>query len=376
MNIKIIPRVYIAWPGQQGGWPADMTQGDFTSDQFKNRVLALIEKLGKAWDKDSRVAYIEMGLIGEWGEMEFPDTKDEIKEAMAAQFDASFKNKLVMIRWPNTYNDHLYNFGYYWDSFAHHDQDYCGFHIRKTSPKWKTAVIGGETAYNWGNVQIQPGQNPEASLSEPVHREYIIDNVRKLHANHLGWIANYDHSDEKVREGAEMLQKVMGYRFVITEVTFPKSLNTGSGFPVFFKVKNTGSSPFYYNWPVEVSLLDPETKQPVWKEQYSNVDIRTWMPGEEWDSDTDSYNVPAKEYTVAQKFDVPDIPPGEYILALSILDPAGNRPGVRFAIRNYFKGGRHPVGRIGINQSIDSHEISGFDDIYIDRSLSYDRVID
>lgn len=374
-NIKIIPRVYIIWPGQEGGWPADMTPGDFTSDQFRDRVLALIKKLGEAWDNDSRVAFIEMGIIGEWGEMEWPDTRNEIKEAMAAQFHESFHNKLVMIRWPNTYDDHIYNFGYYWDSFAHHDQDYCGFHINKTAPKWKTAVIGGETAYNWGNVQIQPGRNPDESLTEAVHRNYIAGKIRKLHANHLGWIADYDQSKEKVRAGAEIIQKVLGYRFVISEVSYPRKIDENTPFIVSFNVKNSGSSPFYYNWPVEVSLLDLETKQPVWKKTCSNLDIRNWMPGDQWDDATGSYKIPAEEYSVTQTFHVPDIPSGEYILALAILDPAGNRPCVRFAIENYFLGGRHPIGKIGVNYTPESFVVSGFDDIKSDNTLSYDRMV-
>ena len=41
-NIKIIPRVYLAWPNRKSGWPADMTTGDFTSEQFKQRVITLI----------------------------------------------------------------------------------------------------------------------------------------------------------------------------------------------------------------------------------------------------------------------------------------------------------------------------------------------
>ena len=374
-NIKIIPRVYLAWPNRESGWPADMTTGDFTSDQFKERVIALIKKLGKAWDNDSRVAYVEMGIIGEWGEMEFPDTRDDIKEAMATQFVASFQNKQVMIRWPNTYNDDIYNFGYYWDSFAHHDQEYYGFHLNNTAPRWKTAVIGGEIAYNWGNVQIQPGKSPDESLTDPVHRDYIIDRIRKLHANHLGWIANYDHNDESVRAGAELVQKAMGYRFVISEVTYPKRIDTDTHFTVSIKVKNTGSSPFYYNWPVEVSLLDPNTKQAVWKKQCSNIDIRDWMPGDQWDDSTDSYAIPAETYTVNQTFLLSGISSGEYILTLAILDPAGNRPCVRFAINNYYNGGRHPLGKVGINHTIDSFSISGFDDIQSDTSLSYDSVV-
>jgi len=371
-NKKVIPRVYIAWPNRESGWPADMTEGDFTSDQFKNRIVALIKKLGKTWDKDSRVAYVEMGLIGEWGEMEWPDTKDDIKEAIAAQFIASFQNKLVMIRWPNTYNDDIYNFGYYWDSFAHQDQEYYAFHLNNTSPRWRTAVIGGEVAYNWGNLQIQPGESPDESLKNPVHRDFIIDRIRKLHANHLGWIANYDHSDENIRAGAEIMQKAFGYRFVITEVTYPKRIETDTKFTVSLKVKNTGSSPFYYNWPVEISLLNPDTKQPVWQKQCSDLDIRDWMPGDKWDDSTDTYTIPAETYLVNQTFLLNDVPSGEYLLALAILDPAANRPCARFAIKNYFNGGRHPIGKIGINHTIDSFSVSGFDDIQTDKSLSYE----
>ena len=373
-NIKIIPRVYLEWPRREHGWPGDMTPGDYTSDQFRQRLLAFIEKLGKAWDNDPRVAYIEMGLIGEWGEMEYPDTGDEIKKAMAAQFNTSFRNKLVMIRWPNTYNDHMYNFGYYWDSFAHLDQEYCGFHIHNTAPKWKTAVIGGETAYNWGNVHIQPGRTPDESLTKAVHRDYIIDRIRKLHANHLGWIADYDQHNDSVRAGAEILQKALGYRFVIQEVNYPVRIETGVPFMVSFKVVNTGSSPLYYNWPVELSLLDPDTRQAAWKEQFTRTDLRNWMPGDQWDESTDSYAIPAETNTVQQTFTLTGIPSGTYILALAILDPSGNRPCVRFAIRNYYKGGRHPIGKVGINHTLDSFDVSAFDEIRGDTLLSYDRM--
>ena len=370
-NIKIIPRVYLLYPHKGNGWPADMTEGDFISDQFKQRVITFIEKLGKVWDNDSRVAFVEMGIVGEWGEMEWPDTKDDIKEAIAAQFAVSFQNKLVMIRWPNTYNDDIYNFGYYWDSWGHHDQQYYGFLLKNVSPRWKTAVIGGEAAYNWGNMLIQPGKSPDETLLKPVHRDYMIDQIRSLHANHMGWIANYTQSNDSVRAGAEIIQKVMGYRFVISEVTYPKRIEKDTKFTVSFKVKNTGSTPFYYNWPVEVSLLDPVTRQPVWKQTCKNIDIRTWLPGDKWDEKNDVYTIPAEINLINQSFVVSNVPSGEYIIALAILDPAGNLPCARFAIKNYYNGGRHPIGKVGVNQNIDSFAVSEFDDIQSDISLFY-----
>lgn len=371
-NIKIIPRVYLAYPNRASGWPADMTEGDFTSDLFKERVIALIRKLGKAWDGDPRVAFVEMGLIGEWGEMEWPDTRDDIKEAIAAQFALSFRNKLVMIRWPDTYNDDMYNFGYYWDSWGHHDQMYYALRLAATSPRWKTAVIGGEAAYDWGNGDIQPGKNPDETLSKSIHRDFMIDQIRKLHGNHMGWISSYDHSDENVRSGAVAVQKALGYRFVITEVCYPKRIDSGSRFIVSFKVTNTGSSPFYYNWPVEVSLLDPVTRQPVWKDTCAGLDIRTWLPGDWWDDERKSYSIPAESNLVNQCFSLSGLKPGEYLLALAILDPAGKRPCARFAIRNYVIGGRHPIGKTGVDTDIEDFGISGFDDLQGDRSLGYD----
>lgn len=370
-NVKAIPRVYLDWPRRPGGWPDDMVEGDYHSDTFKERSLAMIRKLAEAWDNDPRVAYVEMGLIGDWGEQEFPDTREDIKETIAAQFAKSFQNKKIMIRWPNTYNDHIHNFGYYWDSFGHHDQEYYAYHLRKTAPRWQTAVIGGEVAYDWGNFRIQPGANPNESLANPAHRNFIIDRIRSLHTNHLGWISSYNQDDAQVSAGAELMQMAFGYRFVITEASYPKKLTDGEDFVFSFKVTNTGSSPLYYNWPVEVSLLDPQTRNVVWKNQCSGIDLRTWLPGEDWDKNKQKYRTPPQTYTVNQSMNLSEVPSGEYLFALAILDPAGELPSVRFAIENYFHGGRHPIGRVGVENTVETPSIADFDDLRSDNSLHY-----
>jgi len=106
------------------------------------------------------------------------------------------------------------------------------------------------------------------------------------------------------------------------------------------------------------------------------LDIRTWMTGDKWDDSTDTYTIPAEMNSVNQLFLLSGVPSGEYILALAILDPAGNRPSARFAIKNYYNGGRHPIGKIGVNKAIDSFAVSGFDDVQSDKSLSYDKVVE
>jgi len=77
---------------------------------------------------------------------------------------------------------------------------------------------------------------------------------------------------------------------------------------------------------------------------------------------------------VAGRFVMPeDLARGDYILALAILDPAGMLPSVRFAIENYFIGGRHPIGLVGVDQIPPAPELdpASFDDPAADRTLHY-----
>ena len=79
-NIKVIPRVYLHWSGNRKFWPADMQKDDYTSEQFQKRVLRLIERLGECWDNDPRVAFIEMGIFGKWGEHHSPSPSVEMQK--------------------------------------------------------------------------------------------------------------------------------------------------------------------------------------------------------------------------------------------------------------------------------------------------------
>ncbi len=373
-NVKVIPRVYLHWSeDNQKYWPADLKAGDYSSEPFKRRVLRLVERLGACWDRDPRVAFVQMGLIGKWGEHHSPSIEPGMQKLLGDAFTKAFREKKVMVRHPWDFKD--YAFGIYWDSFAHQDQMKShGAGIEKISPRWKTAPIGGEAAYNWGKYRIQPGDSPDDTLSDPAHRKFMIDTIRRLHCNQLGWVANYDPKNGKSRAGAEEVQRAFGYRLVIDEVRFPAAVAPGKSFSVSFVVRNLGSAPPYYPWPVEASLLDPKTRAPVWTGIFKEADARRWLPGDAWDEKQEAYAAKPAPAKVEGRFTLPSgLPGGEKILALALLDPAGNLPAARFSIVNYFKGGRHPVGRIGMGASPSKAEIdpSEFDDPAGDRSLRY-----
>jgi hypothetical protein len=397
-NVKVIPRVYLHWDGDQKYWPADLDEDDYFSDQFKQRLIRLIERLGEAWNEDPRVAFVEMGIFGKWGEQEVPSPADvdkdygtNMEQTLGDAFTSAFPDKIVSVRhiWDQFPN---HKFGQYWDSWGHNNQIAShGVGIKKeleSEKTHKTHYIGGEVAYDWGSSNVQPGDSPDDTLGDPIHRDFMINTLKWLHCTQLRWIDNYDQKNPESQAGAEKIQRVMGYRFVLEEVKFTPEVEAGE-LRVSVSVKNEGSAPFYYDWPVEVSLLDLDTHAPVWSSTFSNADVRNWQPGSDWtdpqwtgsgeakvldgwSTEPLAWGTPPATYQIAETFSV-TAPQGTYILALAVLDPAGMVPSLRFATSQYFKGGRHPIGlvAVGSGQGGELPESVAFDDPGADDSLYY-----
>ncbi|HEY9155879.1 MAG TPA: hypothetical protein VIM69_12155, partial [Opitutaceae bacterium] len=169
-NIKVIPRVYLQYPDRPDEWPDGLAVGDYSSPEFIRRLRRFVEKLGKAWDDDPRVAFIELGLFGKWGEHHSPPPSEEIQRIAGEAFARAFPHKRVSVRraW-ETFEG--FGFGEYWDSFAHWDEmgnnGKLIAEFNRTTNLYKTNYIGGEVAYDWGNWRIQPGESPTLSLSDP-----------------------------------------------------------------------------------------------------------------------------------------------------------------------------------------------------------------
>jgi hypothetical protein len=121
-------------------------------------------------------------------------------------------------------------------------------------------------------------------------------------------------------------------------------------------------------------LLKEDTKEKVWGKTLENVNISEWMPGENWDVALNKYTIAPPINTVSKDIVLDtQLPTGKYIISITVLDPAGMLPSLRFATNNYFTGGRHPMGYVGVNSTIDSYEVnaSQFNDLSTDKTLKY-----
>ena len=385
-NLKIIPRVYLYWPDHYF-WPRDLRPGDYGSRRFLYRLGKLIAKLGEAWNRDPRVAYVETGIVGPCGEQWNPTIHAELKQVIGDSYVAAFPDKLCMIRYPWQWPD--YPFGVFWDSWGSHKDTARMLEVLE-SPElagtWKTRVRGGEIPYGFGEP---PGTDPNDSMAQSPHIDWIECLTRRGHWNHLGWVAEYDWKRPAAKPGEQRLQKAFGYRFVLEEVNYPARVMPGGTMEVTFTVRNVGSSPFHYNWPVAVCLLEEKNRKCVWREIFAGVDIRQWLPGDRWmqfaewnaekvhyvlDDRPARYEIPAAANQITGRFPLPhSLRRGNYFLALGILDPAGGLPACRFAIENYFTGGWHPIGRIGLGKDVADARLDGamFSDLATDKTVGY-----
>ena len=389
-NIKVIPRVILQWSGPKWSkagdwwqcWPKDMTAGDWESEQFKDRVCKMVRKLGECWDVDPRVAWVNMAIMGAWGEHHAPSFTPEMEKVFGDAFTAAFRNKKVTVRQGNQFAN--YSFGIDWCAWADHIQwtgkspQYAHWmrELVKNTRRQMFAPFEGEIVYAWPAERLRKGAGvtPDDTLSDAGHLAYVQDTVRILGGTALGWVNKYNPTNTAIRVGASELQKTFGYRYEVDEVSFDRFARAGERFRVNVRLRNTGSAPFYYRWPVTVALLDQATHSVVHEWEF-DADIRTWLPGEGWSDKTHSYANPPPPVSFGGSFVLPkEMKDGRYILALSVLDPAGRQPSLRFAVRNYFRGGRHPIGYFTVGaQPIGSVDLQGvsFDDPNGDVSLRY-----
>lgn len=370
-NIKVIPRVILVYPnGPDGGqyWPAgvahDGTPSQWTTEQLKNRMVAFIAKLGQAWDGDPRVAAIELGLWGNWGEHHIypatlPNGSDrmpaDFQNALGAAYAKAFPSKKVMVRYPDMFTS--FQVGYIWDSFALPDEKANGEALIARN-SWSNQMNSGEVAYDWGD-QSRLGGSPDGTLGSAANTDYVIDWIRRTHTSSLGWIAEYSAANRTVAANATRMQKELGYRYVLASATFPAQVRSGASLPVSFTVANKGNAPFYYRWPVKATLLRAD-RSVAWSGAF-DADVRGWLPG--------------KTTTVSQAFSLPSgLSRGVYTLALSVNDPAGDAPSLRFANKNYYGGGWTVVGKVGIDQTPPNQNLGSFDPLKTDTTLQYKLV--
>jgi len=322
-------RVYIDYPSKPSGlppWLKDEVKltpykdhgGGASPDYDNPRMLAamerLIEAMGRRYDGNPRVAFIEVGLLGFWGEWHTwprdelyakPDTERQVIEA----YHRAFPNKILMARYARGHAGTQPWLGFHDDLFPQdtdNGEDWsflAGLERSGRTDNWKKAAIGGEMVPHRAKHWL--GEKAEQTM-------------RTVEQGHFSWVGPYcpalDNSKSpEFQKQSESLVRRMGYQFRLTEVRHADEVAKGGALSVTIRGVNEGVAPFYYPWPVELALIGDSGK--LADRHPLKCDVRNWLPG---------------QFEVEGRLET-EIGPGRYKLALGVIDPWTRRPAIRFA---------------------------------------------
>jgi len=303
---------------------------DYEDTRMRACLKDFIAALGKKYDNDPRIGYITAGLLGTWGEWhEYP--RDDLMASKMVQievlkaFDAAFDHTPVLLRYPAGKDNYHYAsnveyaLGYHDDSFAwatldtgQEDDDWFFEPATKAAGatnKWKQQPIGGEIRPElWGKIFDKKVGNKQA--------QDFADCVQHTHATWLMDTGMFTKkSNEFRRENAEKQVQRMGYELFITKGDFSLADNRRS-LDIALQIENKGVAPFYYNWPVVLSLINKagetvNTQQAEWN-------LLKVLPGE------------PQSWKVTLHSDKP-LPAGKHTLLLRVINPMKNGIPFRFA---------------------------------------------
>lgn len=311
---------------------------DWNDPKFLAAHHDFIMALGTRYDRDPRVAWIDIGSYGFWGEWhvwlnDSLAATQATKQAILEDYFAAFPTKLKVIAFDDDFatkyvtdrgcgirNDCLgtkESNDWYLESLNHIDPT-------MNDRVWKTALITGEFC----------GSDQGAIEGTTKRFDLNYEFIKKTHWSFIGSAGGaIVPQSEQHRRNLDKLHKTLGYRFVLRQALFEKNINKGDTLKIAIKIENKGVAPFYLPWPVVIYFVESDGS--VTLEQATKVDITQWLPG---------------LHTVATDIFVPEaVPPGSYDLKIAIPDPDFKIVGILFANKGRDEFGRFLLGRLQIN---------------------------
>lgn len=259
--------------------------------------LDFIEKFGKAYDGDPRIACVQLGLYGEFGEWNFCGVKPEHhrlvamsperQEAIVAQYCKFFKITKLQARNPDLGNTPNYPVGYHDDNFVFNSAEYhtpgwdamidaatvCDgakegdwyeLHqfedfIRDHSlyDIWKTQMMGAEIS----GVMAFKNKDGECFFGNMFEGEALGALLFCISHFHMTFSLGFQRGGGGVpATGTEQYKNfryaasTLGYDLTLRDARFEDDKLTCD-------IKNVGIAPMYYDWDVELSLTDKQGRK-------------------------------------------------------------------------------------------------------------------
>ncbi len=328
----------------------DLDYGKGFSPNYSNAMLIsyhqeLIQALADRYNNNDLIPIIALGSIGHWGEWHTKQDADypipfppvEISNQYVKHYLRFFQNKFLIMRRPFEIAKEN-NMGLYNDSFGHMEQTYGYFlnfvtngyydylaNVKQPSMPdyWKHAPSGGEVA-----------NPPGISCFDNEQINFLLEQIQECHTSWLGpSCPAYQPIDTDLQHNFDSALNTLGYRFVLGSMKHAPRIQAGKTLSIKMIWENKGSAPFYYPWPLELSLADSNGN--IVFQTAVSEDIRKWLPG---------------KHEVYASMNIPSLKEGKYQVCVAIVDPNYKKPSIELAIGNKRSDGRYALDYIFVTK--------------------------
>jgi len=311
---------------------------DMADARFQEAHLAFIAALGRRYDGHPDLDLLDIGSVGLWGEWHYSGTgvpmpPVPIQRTLIAAWVSAFPRTPKVVNVDSDQGmtlaatlglgwraDCLGDYGMFSKTWSHMNDKY-----RQTvtafgdAELWQQAPVAFEMCGDLRDV-AKNGWSARATF------DYALD----LHASYIN--NKSAPIPTGMRSEIDRMLRRLGYRLVLTRLLHPGLAARGGIFPVRTTWRNEGVAPPYGPWKLAVRLTRVAGGEPL---IVTGTSVRGWLPGSETEV-TDPIRVPV---TCA---------PGEYALAIGVVEPASRLPAVRLAIAGRDAAGWYPLSRISV----------------------------
>lgn len=361
---QAVLRFYLDYPGDPSGVPQYLlNEGlqcnsypdygnngiscspDYGDPRLDAALDQFIAAFGARYDGDPQIGFIQLGLLGFWGEWHtYPYngvTEPENWFASATEqnrvmhdYLAAFHKTKLLVRYPTPCDgcsmagtdDAALPLGYHDDSFAlETDASQTGYHFMdlmaqaEATNKWMSEPIGGELRPELQACLFDvPYDCPSIEAGGDNDTYGANDFAESVAQTHASWLLNQTAFDPGYT-GANKARALsgsqsMGYQFTVTrtalEQTGKQTILVGAA------IADNGIAPFYYKWPVEVEAVGADGH--VAASGYVPFNLTSVKPGA------------PQQFTVTLRSRV-DLRPGTYSILLRVVNPLPGGMPLRFA---------------------------------------------
>lgn len=355
-----------------GGDEGTSVAPDYNDPNLMQALLDFIAALGAKYDGDPRIGFVQIGLIGFWGEWhtwpqdgytpepswtttEVGEAADGIltdwmptvenQEQIVNSFDEAFNETRILVRYPTAFNKDL-NIGYHDDSFAFQtlppefggqDWHFMGRLINNgVTEKWKSEPVGGEMR---PEIQIKMWDNdPPRYEDTPIEGAQGEDFYKSLELTHASWLKVQGifqtPLDEAALERAKQASRDLGYEYYVPKAYIADGTHT---WKAAVEIENKGVAPFYYDWQVELAAKDATGN--IVKTWSTDWKLSGLLPSDESENHNQLFEA---------ELDREGLGKGQYTLSMRVVNPLENGKKFRFANESQQADGWLDLGKLTV----------------------------